>query len=463
MGCFLPFPMPCKKGPISMHNPVFRKVNHVPWWLLAVCVILLAACTSGEEAASETATTADTELATQLDLGEPVDAISIDMPEDPAARDGMFDAPPAMVIDPSRIYYAVMATDPGEIVVQLFADRTPKTVNNFVYLALTGYYDGTTFHRVINQFMAQGGDPTGTGRGGPGYRFEDEFIANLNFDRPGLLAMANSGPNTNGSQFFLTFVSTPHLDQKHTILGEVIEGMEALNAIALRDPSSASGPGDLLHRVSIYVNDQGHLPEPEPTPVPTPTPTPYAPHQLAPTGEGRPLADMAPADRIGMFNTPPDMVIEPNKTYTATISTDQGDLVFELLPEAAPLGVNNFVVLANLGFFDGLTFVRDGNDRVSFFGLLDSTADGLIGYSLVAENGYQGENTGPGLLVYVPDWNDPDKVLGGVLYITRIVWEPDVLARVNVIGIQTAGQELLSLLHGDEHAIIDSITVAIAE
>ncbi len=446
-----------------MHISAFSIARRFSCFLLIICLTLLAACASDKEATSEPVASPAAESALQRILGRQLQTIDIEMPEDPADRDGMFDAPPAMVIDPSRMYYAVLETDPGEIVVQLFADRVPTTVNNFVYLSLTGYYDGTMFHRVIADFMAQGGDPAGTGMGGPGYRFEDEFVSNLNFDRPGLLAMANSGPNTNGSQFFLTFVSTPHLDQKHTILGEVIEGMDVLNAISLRDPGSASEPGDVLHRVLVYASDESHLPPPEPTPVPTPTPTPYAPHQMVPEGEGRPLAALAPEDRIGMFNAPPEMVIDVAKSYTATIKTDKGDLAFDLLPEVAPLGVNNFVVLSNLGFFDGVSFVRDGNDRVSFFGLLNNTADGLVGYSLVAENAYRGENAGPGLLVYVPDWDRPGQVLGGVLYISRIAWEASVLERLNVIGIQTVGQELLSDLHGEEDAVIESITIATSD
>jgi cyclophilin family peptidyl-prolyl cis-trans isomerase len=143
-----------------------------------------------------------------------------------------------------------MATG-GEFVAQLFPDKAPKTVNNFVFLARNGFYDGTTFHRVIDGFMAQGGDPTGTGTGGPGYAFEDEF-SDLTFDQPGLLAMANSGPNTNGSQFFITFVPTPHLDGKHTIFGQVIEGMDVVEGITRRDPQQNPGfPGDTIETITI--------------------------------------------------------------------------------------------------------------------------------------------------------------------------------------------------------------------
>jgi peptidyl-prolyl cis-trans isomerase B (cyclophilin B) len=138
---------------------------------------------------------------------------------------------PEMQIDPAKKYTATMSTEKGEIVLALFADKTPKTVNNFVFLAREGFYDNITFHRVIDDFMAQGGDPTGTGRGGPGYRFEDEFDATLKHSKPGILSMANAGPGTNGSQFFITHVPTPWLDGKHSVFGEVVEGMDVLMAI----------------------------------------------------------------------------------------------------------------------------------------------------------------------------------------------------------------------------------------
>jgi len=127
---------------------------------------------------------------------------------------------------------------PGE----LFGDKVPVTVANFVNLAKRGYYDGLKFHRVIGDFMVQGGDPTGTGRGGPGYKFEDEFDSSLKHDTPGIFSMANAGPNTNGSQFFITHVPTPHLDQKHSVFGKVVEGQDVVNAIA---------QGDVMTKVTI--------------------------------------------------------------------------------------------------------------------------------------------------------------------------------------------------------------------
>ena len=148
-------------------------------------------------------------------------------------------------------YRAIFCTAAGAIYVDLYESLTPITVNNLVFLAGQGYYDGTTFHRVIPDFMAQAGDPTGTGRGGPGYQFKDEPVGFLTFDRPGLLAMANAGPGTNGSQFFITTVPTPHLNYKHTIFGDVLVGQENVEAIRERDPSVATEAGEALHTVLI--------------------------------------------------------------------------------------------------------------------------------------------------------------------------------------------------------------------
>ena len=166
-----------------------------------------------------------------------------------------YDAPPPMVIDPTKRYVATISTDEGDIVAELFADKAPQTVNNFVYLARDGYYDGVTFHRVIKGFMAQGGDPTGSGRGGPGYKFADEFHASLRHDQPGILSMANAGPNTNGSQFFITYRETAHLDGKHAVFGRVVEGMDVLEAIPERDPMRASEPGVAMNTVTIVEEE----------------------------------------------------------------------------------------------------------------------------------------------------------------------------------------------------------------
>lgn len=144
-----------------------------------------------------------------------------------------YSAPPPMTIDTSKQYTATIETKKGDLVLELFASDVPRTVNNFVFLAREGFYDGVTFHRVIADFMAQGGDPTGTGTGGPGYTFADEFSEHTHVT--GALSMANAGPNTNGSQFFITYAPQPHLNGKHSVFGQLIEGMDVLKEIKQGD------------------------------------------------------------------------------------------------------------------------------------------------------------------------------------------------------------------------------------
>jgi len=153
-----------------------------------------------------------------------------------------WNSPPEMQIDPKKTYQATVDTSRGAIQIQFYPQHAPKTVNNFVFLAKEGFYDGITFHRVIGNFMIQGGDPTGTGRGGPGYRFEDELKGNPLTHDTGVLSMANAGPNTNGSQFFITHSPQPHLNGKHTVFGKVVNGMDVVNAIR---------QGDTITKVTI--------------------------------------------------------------------------------------------------------------------------------------------------------------------------------------------------------------------
>jgi cyclophilin family peptidyl-prolyl cis-trans isomerase len=163
-----------------------------------------------------------------------------------------YDSAPPMTIDTAKQYFAtVTLAKGGEFVIQLFPDKAPITVNSFVFLARAGYFDGTTFHRVLEGFMAQGGDPTGTGMGGPGYQFVNE-PNDLLFDKPGVVAMANAGPDTNGSQFFITFAPTDWLNGGYTIFGQVIEGMDVVGNITLRDPEqSPNFPGDMIQTIII--------------------------------------------------------------------------------------------------------------------------------------------------------------------------------------------------------------------
>ena len=151
----------------------------------------------------------------------------------------VFEAP-EQVLQENTDYQVIIETNKGSMIADLYEADVPITVNNFVFLALNHYYDGIVFHRVLEDFMAQTGDPTGTGTGGPGYKFEDEFVASLRHDSPGTLSMANSGANTNGSQFFITFEATPWLDDRHTVFGKVIQGEEVLDQLTRVDPQTPS-------------------------------------------------------------------------------------------------------------------------------------------------------------------------------------------------------------------------------
>ena len=208
--------------------------------------------------------------ADQRELSVVIDSLQDHKHSSPAATEGKslsWDKPPSMQIDENKDYQAVFELDKGlSFTVDLFSKKAPKTVNNFVFLSREGYYDGVTFHRVIEGFMAQGGDPSGTGMGGPGYVFDNEIHADLKHDSPGTLSMANSGnrngKGTNGSQFFITFVATPPLDGHgkdcnvrrtscHSVFGRVIEGMDVVNGISTRDPSTAKSPGDVINSIRI--------------------------------------------------------------------------------------------------------------------------------------------------------------------------------------------------------------------
>ena len=154
-------------------------------------------------------------------------------------------SPPAMQIDPKKTYRATIETNRGTIEIEFYPKSALKTVNNFVFLTRDGFYDGLSFHRVISNFMIQGGDPTGTGRGGPGYKFEDEVKDNPLTHETGVISMANAGPNTNGSQFFITHAPQPHLNGKHTVFGKVVSGRDVVDAIR---------QGDTMKKVTISEN-----------------------------------------------------------------------------------------------------------------------------------------------------------------------------------------------------------------
>lgn len=421
----------------QVHKPNLRLLIGV----IAVVLMLVAACSGGDDSDSAPATPAPDESAASAAI------------EDSAARNGKYSAAPPMTIDTGKSYYATFKTAQGDIKTQLYADRTPLTVNNFVFLAHEGFYDNTTFHRVLDGFMAQAGDPTGTGAGGPGYTFADEFGPGLIFDRPGLLAMANAGPNTNGSQFFITFDEAPHLNGRHTIFGEVIEGQEVLDKLTRRDPQTdPSVIGDALYSVVIEESEESALPEPTPLP---PTPTPFSPSQL--DGTLRPLATMTATARSNYFNTPPTQQVIENTIYTSTIVTSQGVMTVELRADLAPIAVNNFVVLADLGFYDNTPVNLISPANFIILGSPGNNPDSDAGYALSPEMNLPVEPQ-QGFLAYVPKTNDPSRASSSQLFLTLGQPGPESVAQYSFFGRITDGIEVLSQLTTTD--TVQSITVA---
>ena len=203
-----------------------------------------------------------TPIGTARPSGSPTPVGAATLTPKPAESQGLsykqYPAPPSMTIDPSASYTAIINTSKGSITIELFAQDAPITVNNFVFLAEDGFYDGLIFHRVIPDFMIQGGDPTGTGTAGPGYQFVDEVESDRGFDAPGTLAMANAGPNTNGSQFFITVRPTPHLNGNHTIFGKVTQGQQVTDTISLVPSAGANRPvADVVIESIDITRDSG--------------------------------------------------------------------------------------------------------------------------------------------------------------------------------------------------------------
>ncbi len=273
---------------------------------LLICALLLASC-----ATAQAPTPAPVAQNAPVEAGTPTEICDAHTPAaDPANRS--FDQPD-QVLEEGVDYRAILCTDVGPVYVDLFEAYTPITVNSFIFLAQQGFYNNTTFHRVIADFMAQGGDPTGTGTGGPGYNFGEELVGFLNFDKPGWLAMANRGANTNsdGSQFFITTAPATHLDYNYTIFGEVLEGQENVDAIKLRDPETATEPGTGLKTV-VIVED------------PTLVRTTYVPPE-------RPDEDAVAQALAGVSTIlPPDSGLSVDESTSGVLSTDE---VVALQPE----------------------------------------------------------------------------------------------------------------------------------
>jgi peptidylprolyl isomerase/peptidyl-prolyl cis-trans isomerase B (cyclophilin B) len=359
-----------------------------------------------------------------------------DLPET-AGDQQSYSAPPAMEIDPEKFYVATIQTEEGEITVELLPEQAPKTVNNFVFLAREGFYDDTTFHRVIPGFMAQGGDPTGTGMGGPGYTFEDEFSPQLAHDRLGTLSMANSGPNTNGSQFFITYAPTPWLDNRHTVFGRVIGGLETLFSLSPRDPEEATAPGDTIESVTITERDTPPTPE-------------------IPPNEELPLPE-EPQARNAMYPRPPAMEIDPEVDYRATIVTSKGEIVVDLNAEAAPVTVNNFVFLAQQGFYDGLTFHRVEPGFVIQGGDPTGTGQGGPGYLLPPEIGLE-HVEGAIAMARLPDQGNPRRMSSGSQFYITLDSTPQLDGEYTVFGQVIEGMDVVqSIQVGD---VIEEISIS---
>ncbi len=388
-----------------------------------------------------TATPAEEAVATPTEaagLIPPEDPTAIEMPADPAERDRMFAAPPPMIINPDKFYVATIVLEKGgEMSFRLFPQEAPQTVNNFVYLAEAGFYDGTSFFRVIPGFVAQGGDPLDDGTGDPGYTFPDEFSPDLAHDRIGVLSMANTGPDTNGCQFFITFAPTPWLDDHHTVFGRLIDGLETLQAITPRDPETATGRGDVIETIRITEMDEpplSRLPADEEIAVPE-----------------------EPEARANLYPQPPAMTIDPTAHYTATLVTPKGEIVLTLRSDAAPQTVNNFVFLARAGFYDGLTFHRVEPDFVIQGGDPLGTGQGGPGYVIPPEIGLP-HTPGALAMARLSDRGNPRRMSSGSQFYITLTQTEFLDGAYTVFGYVAEGMDVVQAIEvGDpiEQVIIE--------
>ncbi len=360
----------------------------------------------------------------------------------PAERVDRFSGPAAPATDPKAIYVATIVTDKGNIVAELYQD-TPEGVNNFVTLAQNGFYDGLTFHRVEPGFVIQGGDPAGNGSGGPGYTIPAEI--NHKHGK-GALAWARTGDevnperNSSGSQFYVTLDETPFLDGGYSVFGQVIEGMDVAEKIAV---------GDKIQKIEISQATASLMPTPAPTAAPNP---PVA-------AEGRPLAKLKLEERNGVYNAAPAMTIDPTKSYSATIETDKGNIVVELDPKTAPTTVNNFVLLSNLGFYDGMpvAHVQEGSYLVA--GSPIKRPDSDVGYALALEPTAAASQvvTGTVSMYPVQDPATGNPLASGSQFFISFMQTPEGTVPLNVFGKVIEGMEVATKLAIDD--VIKTITI----
>jgi cyclophilin family peptidyl-prolyl cis-trans isomerase/Na+-transporting methylmalonyl-CoA/oxaloacetate decarboxylase gamma subunit len=361
----------------------------------------------------------------------------------PEERLDRFSGPAAPATDPKVIYQATIVTDKGNIVAELYQD-TPGGTNNFVTLAQNGYYDGLTFHRVEPGFVIQGGDPAGDGSGGPGYTIPAEIN---HLHNKGALAWARTGDQINperassGSQFYVTLDKTPFLDGGYSVFGQVIEGMDVAEKIAV---------GDKIQKIEISQATASLMPTPEPTAVPNP---PVA-------AEGRPLAKLKLEDRSGAYNAAPAMTIDPAKTYQATLETDKGNIVVELDPKSAPATVNNFVLLSDLGFYDGMPVAHVQEDGYLVTGSPNKRPDSDVGYTLPAETGVTASQvvTGTVSMYPVQDPATGEPKASGSQFFISFVQTPEGGVPLNIFGKVVEGMEVVTKLAIDD--IVKTITIS---
>ena len=327
-----------------------NRVRARAWGALLLAMIAVAgvslACGSEDEGTPPAASSATSSAA----------ATTAQQPETALMQ---WDAPPAMSIDTAKQYHATLHTSYGDITVELYPREVPVTVNNFVFLARQGFYDGVAFHRIVRGFMVQGGDPTGTGRGGPGYRFADEQVTR-DYVR-GALAMANSGPDSNGSQFFIMHEDFA-LPPDYTIFGMVTDGIEVVDAIANSPVEVGPGGERSLPVEQIVIRSIG-ISETERTTAAAPAATPAAASSDEPPAVSCPTPPAAsaatqPQEADMQWDAPPAMSIDTEKQYCATLRTTHGDITVALHASEAPVTVNNFVFLARQGFYNGVRFHR---------------------------------------------------------------------------------------------------------
>jgi peptidyl-prolyl cis-trans isomerase B (cyclophilin B) len=425
---------------------------------LSACVPAVPVAPPGEatalpEAPPATATVAATaEAATAAEPAAALDANPVPAPPadgsrplasvPPAERADRFSAPAATYVEPDTTYTATIVTDKGNIVAELYPD-TPESLNNFVTLALNGYYDGLTYHRVEPGFVIQGGDPVGDGSGGPGYTIPGEFA----HKHPrGALAWARTGDEVNperrssGSQFYVTLDETPFLDGAYSVFGQVIEGMEVADQIA---------PGDKIQRIDITEGGASRLPTPEPTAEPK------APVSM----DGRPLAAVAVAEREGYYNRPPETTLDTTRSYQATIKTTKGDIVIDLNDDKAAASVGNLKLLADLGYFDGMPVSYVEPATYALFGSPAARPDSDVGYLIPLEADALASQiiTGTVAMYPVPDQAAGDLKASGSQFFISLTELPSEGQALNVVGTVSKGLDIVAqLMTGDA---IESITV----